>query len=99
MCHISFTSFPPGFFLMTDKLLLLWAGVWHSGGRGFELWDINEEELSTTSPLMADRQLWSELLKLMHSPDDSVLSAEGEKHIKFKWNTDSYFTVLSANTA
>lgn len=63
------------------ELFLLRLGVRQSGGQVFELWDTNEEEESTTSPAMADRQLRSVLLKrLIHSVDDSVLSTEAETH-------------------
>lgn len=67
-----------GFFLVTaGELILLRLGVLQSSEWGFELWDPSDEESSSTSPPMADRQLWSVLLKrLMHSADDSVLSTE-----------------------
>ena len=70
----------PGFFLLTaGEPFVLKLKVRNSGGRDFELWDTTEEESSTSSPPMADRQLRSELLnRLMHSPDDSVLSTEAE---------------------
>lgn len=71
----------PGFFLVSaGELFLLRLGVRLSGGRDFEVWDTIEEESSTSSPLMADRQLRSELLKrLMRSPEVlSVLSTKAE---------------------
>ena len=70
----------PGFFLViAGELSPLRLGVRQSGGWYTELWDTTEEESSTTSALMADRQLRSELLKtLMCSPDDEVLSTEAE---------------------
>lgn len=51
-------------------------GVRLSGGRALELGYANEaeEEESTTSPPMADRQLCSELKGLMQSAEDSELS-------------------------
>lgn len=67
----------PSFLLVTvgePSFLMLW--VRESGNSFCELWDTADDS-STVSPPIADRQLWSEMLKgFMLSPDDSVLSTE-----------------------
>lgn len=67
----------PGFFLVTaGELFFLRLGVRQRVAFCSDLWDTDEES-STTSPLIADRQLWSGLLyRFILSPEESVLSTE-----------------------